>query len=111
VRGTEIHHRGQVARNDRESKTKFPEQYRLPTPKGEKNKTTFSRYCSGEVLKVGRNEEIMYTGTLIDDLIKTVEQAEKCSQRLLSSEEKLAHFYQIAQFEMAHFESRFVGVA
>jgi hypothetical protein len=75
-----------------------------------KNKTTFSRYCSGEVLKVGRNEEIMYTGTLIDDLIKTVEHAEKCSERLLSSEEKLAHFYRMAQFEMAHFESRFAGV-
>jgi hypothetical protein len=53
----------------------------------------------------------MYTGTLIDDLIKTVEQAAKCSQRLLSSEEKLAHFYQVAQFEMAHLESRLAGVA
>jgi len=79
--------------------------------RAKKTKTTFSRYCSGEVLKVGRNEEIMYTGTLIDDLIKTVEQAEKCSQRLLSSEEKLAHFYQAAQFEMAHLESRLAGVA
>jgi hypothetical protein len=53
----------------------------------------------------------MYTGTLIDDLIETVERAEKCSQRLLSSEEKLAHFYRMAQSEMAHFESRIVGVA
>jgi len=52
----------------------------------------------------------MYTGTLIDDLIKTVEHAEKCSERLLSSEEKLAHFYRMAQFELAHFESRLAGV-
>jgi hypothetical protein len=53
----------------------------------------------------------MYTGTLIDDLIKSVERAERCSQRLLSSEEKLAHFYQVAQFEMAQFETRHAGVA
>jgi hypothetical protein len=53
----------------------------------------------------------MYTGTLIDDLIKTVERAEKCSVQPLSSEEKLAHFYQVAQFEMAQFESRIAGVA
>jgi hypothetical protein len=53
----------------------------------------------------------MHTGTLIDDLIKTVERAEKCSQQLLSSEEKLAHFYQVAQLEMARFESRLTGVA
>jgi hypothetical protein len=53
----------------------------------------------------------MYTGTLIEDLIKTVERAEKCSQTVLSSEEKLAHFYQVAQFEMVQFESRLAGVA
>jgi hypothetical protein len=53
----------------------------------------------------------MYTGTLIDDLIKTVERAEKCSQKRLSSDEKLAHFYQVAQFEMLQFESRPTGVA
>jgi len=53
----------------------------------------------------------MYTGTLIDDLIKTVERAERCSQRPLSAEEKLTHFYQVAQFEMAQFETRFAGVA
>ncbi|HXY07064.1 MAG TPA: hypothetical protein VEI52_04345 [Terriglobales bacterium] len=53
----------------------------------------------------------MYSGTLINDLIETVEQVEKCSQKLLSSDEKLAHFYQMAQFEMAHLESRIAGVA
>ena len=53
----------------------------------------------------------MHTGTLIDDLIKTVERAEKCSQQPLSAEEKLAHFYQVAQLEMAQFESRTAGAA
>jgi hypothetical protein len=53
----------------------------------------------------------MHTGTLIDDLIKTVERAEKCSQQPLSAEEKLAHFYQVAQFEMAQLESRMAGAA
>jgi len=53
----------------------------------------------------------MHTGTLIDDLIKTVERAEKCSQQQLSAEEKLAHFYQVAKLEMAQFESRLAGVA
>ena len=51
----------------------------------------------------------MYTGTLIDDLIKTVEQAEKCSENLLSSEEKLAHFYRMAHFELAHVEASLAG--
>ncbi|HXW93734.1 MAG TPA: hypothetical protein VEK33_24500 [Terriglobales bacterium] len=52
----------------------------------------------------------MYTGTLIEDLIRAVERAEKCTQKRLSPEEKLAHFYRIAQFELAQFESSLAGV-
>ncbi len=53
----------------------------------------------------------MYNGTLIDDLISTVERAEKCAQKLLSPEEKLAHFYRMAQIELSHFESGLAGVS
>jgi hypothetical protein len=98
-----------MAPQDREGKQSFRSSI-ASNPKGEKTNHRLSILLR-KVLKVGRNEEIMYSGTLIDDLIKTVEQAEKCSQRLLSSEEKLAHFYQVAQFEMVHLESRLAGVA
>jgi hypothetical protein len=79
--------------------------------KGRKKQTTFSRCCSGKGSEGREKRGHMYTGTLIDDLIKTVERAERCSQRLLSSEEKLAHFYQVAQFETTQFETRLAGVA
>jgi hypothetical protein len=60
----------------------------------------------------------MYTGTLIDELIATVERTEartdSRSLRLLdngSQEERLAHWYMVAQQEVAQLESSLAGVA
>ncbi len=65
----------------------------------------------------------MYTGTLIDQLIATVERTEaqtearteiRSDMRLLdtrSQEEKLAYWYAVAQQEVAQFESSLAGVA
>ena len=65
----------------------------------------------------------MYTGTLIDQLIATVERTEartevrtecRTDMRLLdarSQEEKLAYWYAVAQQEVAQFESSLAGVA
>ena len=60
-----------------------------------------------------------YTGTLIDELIATVERTEARtevrSDRLLqdtrSQEEKLAYWYAVAQQEVAQFETSLAGVA
>jgi hypothetical protein len=61
----------------------------------------------------------MYTGTLIDELIATVERTEsrtgaRAERRLLdgsSQEERLAYWYAVAQQEVAQFESSLAGVA
>ena len=65
----------------------------------------------------------MYTGTLIDQLIATVERTEartearteiRSDMHLLdtrSQEEKLAYWYAVAQQEVAQFESSLAGVA
>ena len=61
----------------------------------------------------------MYTGTLIDQLIATVERTEarteiRSDKRLLatsSQEEKLAYWYAVAQQEVAQFDSSLAGVA
>jgi hypothetical protein len=60
----------------------------------------------------------MYTGTLIDELIATVERtearADTRSLRLLdnrSQEEKLAYWYGVAQQEVAQLDSSLAGVA
>jgi hypothetical protein len=61
----------------------------------------------------------MYTGTLIDQLIATVERTEvrneaRTNRRLedsRSQEEKLAYWYAVAQQEVAQFESSLAGVA
>jgi hypothetical protein len=60
----------------------------------------------------------MYTGTLIDELIATVERTEarvdNRSLRLLdnrSQEEKLAYWYLVAQREVAQLDSSLAGVA
>jgi hypothetical protein len=60
----------------------------------------------------------MYTGRLIDELIATVERTEarveRGSIRLLdnrSQEEKLAHWYAVAQQEVAQLDSSLAGVA
>ena len=65
----------------------------------------------------------MYTGTLIDQLIATVERTQTRAEvrtearvdlRLLdtrSQEEKLAYWYAVAQQEVAQFDSSLAGVA
>ena len=53
----------------------------------------------------------MYTGTMIEDLMKTVEAAEKRYLQTRSEEEKLEHFYALAQFELTHYETPFAGAA
>ena len=61
----------------------------------------------------------MYTGTLIDQLIATVERTEartdaRVDRRSLdprSQEEKLAYWYAVAQQEVAQFDSSLAGVA
>lgn len=53
----------------------------------------------------------MYTGTLIDELIAAVDRTEKRAVHLRSQEEKLAHFYNLAQSELAQYESQLAGVA
>jgi hypothetical protein len=60
----------------------------------------------------------MYTGTLIDELIATVERTESRvdnhSLRLLDSrsqEEKLAYWYGVAQQEVVQLDSSLAGVA
>jgi hypothetical protein len=65
----------------------------------------------------------MYTGTLIDQLIATVERTQTRAEvrtearvdlRLLdtrSREEKLAYWYAVAQQEVAQFDSSLAGVA
>jgi hypothetical protein len=59
----------------------------------------------------------MYTGTLIDQLIATVERTEArvdSSLHLLdnrSQEEKLAYWYAVAQQEVAQLDSSLAGVA
>jgi hypothetical protein len=53
----------------------------------------------------------MYTGTLIDELMKAVERSEKHSLQSHSQEEKLTYFYGMAQSELVRFESQLVGAA
>jgi hypothetical protein len=60
----------------------------------------------------------MYTGTLIDELIATVERTEARNDRRplrlpddRSQEEKLAYWYAMAQQEVAQLDSSLAGVA
>jgi hypothetical protein len=60
----------------------------------------------------------MYTGTLIDELIATVERTEaRVDTRPLhlvddrSQQEKLAYWYAVAQQEVAQLDSSLAGVA
>jgi len=59
----------------------------------------------------GRNEETMYTGRLIENLMKTVERAEQRVSDTQFSEEKLAEFYAISHFELTQLEPGLAGVA
>jgi len=53
----------------------------------------------------------MYTGSLIDELMATVERTEKHAALVRSQEEKLAYFYNVAQSELAQYEPKLAGVA
>jgi hypothetical protein len=53
----------------------------------------------------------MYTGTLIDDLIATVETAETSFRLDPEQESKLAHWYAAAQTELANLKYELAGVA
>jgi len=56
----------------------------------------------------------MYKGTLIDDLIATVEHAETSFRLDPEQESKLAYWYAIAQSEVAHLDGinqQLAGVA
>ena len=56
----------------------------------------------------------MYTGTLIDDLIATVERAETSPRLDLEQESKLAYWYAVAQSELANLDAancQLAGVA
>jgi hypothetical protein len=52
----------------------------------------------------------MYKGTLMDELLEKVERAEARADEY-SREQKLAHWYAVAQQELAQFESSFAGAA
>jgi hypothetical protein len=55
----------------------------------------------------------MYKGTLIDDLIATVERTESSFRLEPEQESKLAYWYAVAQSELAHFDgpTQLAGVA
>jgi hypothetical protein len=53
----------------------------------------------------------MYTGTLIADLMNTVERAEKRVVETRSQEENPAFWYAVSQNELTRFESSLAGVA
>jgi hypothetical protein len=53
----------------------------------------------------------MYSGTLIDDLIKTVERTERHATTDLSQPLEMEHWHAISQNELAQFESSLAGVA
>ncbi len=52
----------------------------------------------------------MYTGTLIDELLATVERSEQRALQSRSQEEKLAHVYAISPFELTQHQE-LAGVA
>jgi hypothetical protein len=59
---------------------------------------------------VGLEEKKMYTGTLINDLISTVERTQtRADERV--RKEKLSFWYLLAECEMATLETDLVGVA
>jgi hypothetical protein len=63
------------------------------------------RFCGG------RKEAAMYTGTLIDELMEAVERTQRRSVEARSQNEKLEHFYSVAQLELSQFEPTLAGVA
>jgi hypothetical protein len=59
---------------------------------------------------VGLEGKEMYTGTLIDDLISTVEQTQTRADERVRGE-KLDYWYMLAQHELTQLQSNFAGVA
>jgi hypothetical protein len=53
----------------------------------------------------------MYSGTLIDDLIKTVERTEKLAPTDISQPEEMECWHAISQNELVQFEASLAGVA
>jgi hypothetical protein len=53
----------------------------------------------------------MYSGTLIDDLIKTVERTERLAPTETSQPEEMEHWHAISQNELGQLESSLAGVA
>jgi hypothetical protein len=53
----------------------------------------------------------MYSGTLIDDLIKAVERTERLSTAEISQPAEMEYWHAISQNEIAQFESSLAGVA
>jgi hypothetical protein len=53
----------------------------------------------------------MYSGTFIDDLIKTVERTERLATSEASQPEGMEYWHSISQTELAQFESSLAGVA
>ena len=53
----------------------------------------------------------MYSGTLIDDLIKTVERTERLTTMEISQPEEIKYWQAISQNEITQFESSLAGVA
>ena len=53
----------------------------------------------------------MYTGTLMDELLDTVERTERRTVLASSTEEKLTYFYNLAEIELEQFTSGLAGVA
>lgn len=56
-------------------------------------------------------ENTMYKGTLIDDLIATVERVETTQRLEPEQESKLAYWYAVAQTELASLNYQLAGVA
>jgi hypothetical protein len=53
----------------------------------------------------------MYSGTFIDDLIKTVARAERLATTEASQPEEIECWHTISQTELAQFQSSLAGVA
>jgi len=53
----------------------------------------------------------MYTGNLIENLMKTVERNEERSMQAHSPEETLPYFYAVTQSELTQVDSRLLGAA
>ena len=53
----------------------------------------------------------MYSGTMIDDLIKTVERTQRLATTKPSQPEEMEYWHAISQNELVQFESSLAGVA